>query len=75
MPNILAGKLVTPELIQTEAAPFRILRELTAMLKKDKLLCTSAELVKLRNLFGQKNAEANVVSEIEKLLAVSAGGI
>ncbi len=75
MPNILAGKSVTPELIQSAAAPFRILREVRGMLKKDNLLGISAELLQLRPLLDKKNAEENIVGEIEKLLAVRGGGI
>ncbi|MEA2081895.1 MAG: hypothetical protein U9O97_04085 [Elusimicrobiota bacterium] len=65
MPNILAGKCVAPEFIQTEARAGRILHEARHMLKKDNLLRTSGELLKLRSLLDKKNAEANVVREIE----------
>ncbi len=66
MPNILAGKSVAPEFIQTEARAYRILHEVRHMLKKDNLLRTSGELLKLRSLLDKKNAEANVVREIKE---------
>ncbi len=68
MPNILAGKRVVPEFIQSAARANNILREVKRMLKKDNLLRISGELLKLRVLLDKKNAEANVVSEIEGII-------
>ena len=68
MPNILAGKSVAPEFIQTEARPHRILHEVRQMLKKDNLFRASGELLKLRSMLDKKNAEANVVREIEGII-------
>jgi len=68
MPNILAGKSVLPEFIQSDARANNILREVRRMLKKDNLLSISGELLKLRYMLDKKNAEANVVREIEEII-------
>ncbi|MBU4134547.1 hypothetical protein KKH42_04400 [bacterium] len=68
MPNILAGKSVAPEFVQTDARAYKILHEIKHMLKNDNAIRASEELLKLRPLLDKKNAEKNVLGEIEKEL-------
>jgi lipid-A-disaccharide synthase len=67
--NILAGKRVIPELIQSRFTAGKLALEASKLLQSEEQRAKmKAEFLRLRRLLGDDNAPANVASELEKLV-------
>jgi lipid-A-disaccharide synthase len=67
--NILAGKRVIPELIQSRFTAGKLALEASRLLQSDQQRAEmKAEFLRLRRLLGDDNAAVNVASELEKLV-------
>ncbi len=67
--NILAGKRVIPELIQSRFTAQRLAIEALGLLQSDEQRAAmKAEFLRLRRLLGEDNAPANVARELGKIV-------
>jgi lipid-A-disaccharide synthase len=67
--NILAGKRVIPELIQSRFTAGKLALETSKLLQSDEQRAQmKAEFLRLRRFLGDDNAPANVAAELEKLV-------
>lgn len=64
LPNILSEKPLVPEFIQSDAVPEKILPVVKDLLRKDKLLETSRNLLKIRTSLESRNIEENIFKAI-----------
>ena len=65
--NIVAGKKIAPELLQSELTPFRLAHEALNILKDEKSYAeTSAELLKVKKLLGEPGASKKAAKLIIK---------
>jgi len=64
LPNILSGELLSPEFVQAEARCEKILPVIKDLLRKDKLLVTSHNLLKIRASLERNNIEENIFKTI-----------
>ncbi len=60
MPNLLAGRMLAPELIQSEVTPSKLVRAAEPMLDKSLHDELARELKGLRSLLGEPGAAARV---------------
>ena len=67
--NIVAGKKIAPEILQSDLTPSRLAREALSILKDEQLYAeTSAELLKVKKLLGEPGASKNAAKIIIKHL-------
>ncbi|MCH8928083.1 MAG: lipid-A-disaccharide synthase [Candidatus Marinimicrobia bacterium] len=65
--NIVAGKKIAPELLQSDLTPARLAREALNILKDEKSYAeTSSELLKVKNLLGEPGASKKAAEIIIK---------
>ena len=67
--NIVAGKKIAPEILQSELTPYRLAHEALNILKDDKLYAeTSSELLNVKKLLGEPGASKKAAEIIIKHL-------
>lgn len=67
--NIVAGKKIAPEILQSELTPYRLAQEALNILKDDKLYAeTSSELLNVKKLLGEPGASKKAAEIIIKHL-------
>ncbi|MCK4739550.1 MAG: lipid-A-disaccharide synthase, partial [Deltaproteobacteria bacterium] len=74
LPNIIAGKKIVPELLQSEVTPENIFKELSKLFDKENYTEVRSNLGKLREKLGEGSASKNAAKAIFTLLDKNKSG-